>query len=131
MENEQTRCTRCHSVGGNGGSAGPILDGIGNRHARSYLLESLVMPDKAIAEGFATTVVELHSGDLIAGVISKDQDGVLEIMTAEGESKKIAWDRISSRRQSKASAMPSMAGTLTKRQIRDLIAYLASLRKNQ
>ena len=118
-------------MAGNGGSAGPVLDGIGNRHARNYLLESLVMPDKAIAEGFATTVVELHSGDLIAGVISRDQDGVLEIMPAEGESKKIAWDRISSRRQSKASAMPSMVGTLSKRQIRDLIAYLASLRKEQ
>ena len=34
-------CTACHSIGGEGGSAGPELDGIGNRTQRPVLIGEL------------------------------------------------------------------------------------------
>jgi hypothetical protein len=43
---------RCHKVGGDGGTVGPALDGIGARKDRGYLVESIVSPNRAYAEGY-------------------------------------------------------------------------------
>lgn len=48
----QVQCLRCHKVGGDGGTVGPALDGIGRLRDRTYLLEAIVQPNKAYAEGF-------------------------------------------------------------------------------
>ena len=45
-------CARCHAVNGEGGPIGPALDGIATRKQEDYILESLVDPGAAIAEGF-------------------------------------------------------------------------------
>ncbi len=127
FDNEATRCTRCHTIDGQGGNAGPVLDGIGSRQSRAYLLESLVTPSKQIASGFATTVLDLHNGDLVAGILTKDQDGAVTITGLTGEAQQVPWDRIKARRTAADSAMPPMAGPLSKRQLRDVVAFLASL----
>lgn len=129
FEHEATRCTRCHAIGGQGGSAGPVLDGIGSRKDREYLLRALVAPSADIAPGFATTVLELHNGDTLAGVLGKDQDGAVEITGIDGEKRTVPWERIAKRSPSPSSAMPAMGGTLSRRQLRDVVAYLASLKQ--
>ncbi len=48
----QVQCLRCHKVGGDGGTVGPALDGIGKLRDRNYLLEAIVYPNKAYAEGY-------------------------------------------------------------------------------
>jgi quinoprotein glucose dehydrogenase len=48
----QVQCLRCHKIGGDGGTVGPALDGIGKLRDRTYLLEALVYPNKAYAEGY-------------------------------------------------------------------------------
>ncbi len=45
-------CVRCHLVGGRGGIAGPSLDGVASRLSREALLESVIDPQKVIAEGY-------------------------------------------------------------------------------
>jgi quinoprotein glucose dehydrogenase len=49
------QCLRCHSLAGGGGHAGPSLEGVAKRHDRRGLLESLVLPNARIAEGFGPT----------------------------------------------------------------------------
>jgi quinoprotein glucose dehydrogenase len=48
----QVQCLRCHKVGGDGGTVGPALDGIGGKRTREYLLESILYPDRAYADGY-------------------------------------------------------------------------------
>ena len=129
FDNEATRCTRCHTVGGSGGNAGPVLDGVGKRRSPDYLLQALVEPSAVICEGFASTVLQLHNGDTVAGLITKEQDGVVEVMDVDGNTQKVPQDRIRSRSGSTTSAMPKMAGTLDRRQLRDVIAFLRSLQQ--
>jgi quinoprotein glucose dehydrogenase len=126
---EATRCTRCHTVAGSGGNAGPVLDGVGLRRTREYLLQALVEPSAVICEGFASTVLQLHNGDTVAGLVVKEQDGVVEVMDLDGNTVTVPVDRIKSRTGSTTSAMPKMAGTLNRQQLRDVIAFLASLRQ--
>ena len=39
-ERTDASCLRCHTVHGTGGIVGPVLDGIGSKQNRDYLLES-------------------------------------------------------------------------------------------
>ncbi len=126
FDNEATRCTRCHTLNGNGGNAGPVLDGIGKKQSRGYLLESLVAPSAKIAAGFGSTTLHLHDGGLLVGFVTKDQDGMLTIVDLTGAAQDVAWNRIARREASSTSAMPPMAGALNRRQLRDLVAFLAS-----
>jgi len=126
---EATRCTRCHTLNNNGGNAGPVLNGVGKRLNAEQLLASLITPSSSIAEGFSTTTVELTDSSTISGVITKDQDGELIIVDINSKEHRISLDKIRTRSASKASAMPAMGGSLTKRQLRDLIAFLKRQKK--
>lgn len=52
FKHETAACNRCHQVSGAGGVIGPALDGIAALKDEKYLLESLVEPGAAIAEGY-------------------------------------------------------------------------------
>ncbi len=45
-------CVACHTVGGAGGSVGPVLDGIAARKDETYIRESVLNPNATLAEGF-------------------------------------------------------------------------------
>ncbi len=128
FEHEATRCTRCHTLAGEGGNAGPALDGIGARSDRTQLLESLLAPSARIAAGFGSTTVDLHDGSMLLGFVTKDQDGTLTLVDSSGKSHEIAWSRIARRTPNGTSAMPAMGGSLSRRQLRDLVEFLASKR---
>jgi len=54
LDHPVAQCQRCHSLRGNGGVAGPALDGIGARQSRDQILRSLVDPSAILAEGYET-----------------------------------------------------------------------------
>ena len=86
MEKAETQCLRCHAIGLRGGSeVGPDLSQVGERLERSAILESVVFPNNIIAEGFENVIVELVSGDEVAGRVIKDESDslVLELDAAE------------------------------------------------
>lgn len=124
-DNEATRCTRCHSLGGSGGNAGPALDGIGKKLTRDQLLEALVTPSARIAEGFGAVTIELNDGNVHVGVITKDQDGAVTLVGASGEPTVLPSASIKSRKANAESAMPKMAGPLSRRQLRDVVEFLS------
>jgi quinoprotein glucose dehydrogenase len=126
LDHEATRCTRCHTLDGQGGNAGPVLDGIGKKQTRDYLLAALITPSTNIAEGFGAVTLEVSGGVTLVGVVTKDQDGMLTIVGASGEPVAVPWGDIRKRTPTGTSAMPPMGGPLSKRQLRDLMAFLVS-----
>ena len=126
---EAVRCTRCHTLRGTGGNAGPVLDDVGQRLSREVLLEALIMPGARIAEGFTTTTMELTDSSVLSGVITREQDGQVTIVDINGKSTNVLETKIRSRQAEKQSAMPKMGDALSKRQIRDLIAFLKNQKK--
>ena len=122
-------CRRCHIAEGSGGNVGPNLDGIALKKDRRYLLESIVHPDGKIAEGFATAVVLTDDGALRTGVLQGETETALTLVMPTGEEVVIPTETILDRTTG-ASAMPAdIPDALTKREMRDLVAYLASLTK--
>ena len=45
-------CALCHMLGGKGSTVGPAMDGISKRKDAAYIKESLLEPNKVLAEGF-------------------------------------------------------------------------------
>lgn len=131
FDHEATRCTRCHSLDGQGGNAGPALDGIGKKLTRDQLLEALITPNARIAEGFGTTTITLHDDTVILGVVTKDQDGAVTVMPVTGEAIDIPWTRIRSRQPNGTSAMPPMGASLSRRQVRDLVEFLSQRQRER
>ncbi|MFZ5497185.1 MAG: PVC-type heme-binding CxxCH protein [Verrucomicrobiota bacterium] len=122
------QCMRCHRVGEyGGGDAGPDLAGIGAREPREYLLESVIKPSAKIAKGFEiVSVTKTDGGTIVGTLVSRDSAGV-RLKTSEQDALLIPAAQVKSV-ESAPSAMPEIAAlVLTKAQIRDLVAGLASL----
>ncbi|MDA7513167.1 c-type cytochrome, partial [Akkermansiaceae bacterium] len=124
------QCTRCHKGqrGRKGGIAGPDLWNVGSLHGRDYLLESLVKPNAHIAPGYGMVSVTLKDNTIAAGNLHKeDSKKVIIADITTGEKTSYAREEIEEMTRP-ASTMPPMSGILKKSEIRDLIAYLASLK---
>ena len=120
-------CRRCHMAEGSGGLVGPNLDGIGAKRDRRYLLESIVQPSAKIAEGFATAVVLTDDGQVRTGVLKADTDDAVTLVLPTGEELVIPAETVLDRTDG-PSAMPAdIPDALTKREMRDLVEYLATL----
>lgn len=121
-------CVRCHKLNGVGGDVGPELNGIGSKQTRAYLLESITLPDKQIAKGFDTVVLELTDGKTVTGVLRSEDDRELKIVTADGTPLTFAKATIEERRRG-PSAMPAdLVQKLTPRELRDLVEFLSQLK---
>jgi quinoprotein glucose dehydrogenase len=119
-------CARCHAPDAGGGPAGPDLTRIGAVLDRRELLRSLVDPAARISPGYGSVRLRLNDGRELAGlVVGKSADTVV-LQRAGGESLSVAHADVVER--SAASPMPPMGEVLTASEIRDLIAYLATLR---
>lgn len=121
------QCIRCHIVDdGKGSNIGPNLKSIGLEKTRAYLLESIVDPQKVIADGYGTISLTLNDGSSLAGLFRSEKDGVIEIRDLEGKTTKVNSAEIKER-SPVISTMPPMGLILQKREVRDVIEYLASL----
>jgi putative heme-binding domain-containing protein len=126
---KQAGCFQCHRFAGEGGSVGPDLVGVGKRLVLHDLMESIVLPSKVIAEGFATTEIETKSDEITNGRVVREDDQVVVVLpqTATAEVVTIRKSDILRRGLSKVSNMPSgTLNTLQATQILDLLAYLIS-----
>jgi len=126
-EHRQAQCLRCHRIHGTGGDAGPDLSTVAARHDRERLLESLVAPGARIATGFGSTVLTLDDGTSVAGVVVEETSERLTVTTPEGTTV-IVDPRTVEERSPPRSPMPEMVPTLTRRELRDVVEYLSTLR---
>jgi len=121
-------CLACHGVDAKAGSeVGPNLSAIGNERDAAYLLESLLVPGASIAPGFGLVSVTLKSGEAVGGTLAQETPTTVAVRLFDGSTKTIARAEIASQTPA-ISIMPPMLGILQPREIRDVVAYLGSLK---
>jgi len=120
-------CVRCHRVGATGGEVGPNLSSLGSQKNREYLLESIVTPNSAIAQGFETVVILDDEGKTVSGILKSENDSELTLMDAQGALIKINKESIDERKKGLSSMPADLLNYLNKRELRDLVAYMATL----
>ena len=125
FRNETGQCVRCHSTNDEGGKVGPNLGNIGNVLTREQILESLVDPSARLSPGFGSVKVTLTDGSEATGILMSENEKEIELKTNDAEPLKIAIGRIS-KRENLPSGMPPMGMAMTKKEIRDVIEFMAS-----
>jgi quinoprotein glucose dehydrogenase len=124
----EVTCLKCHKIKGEGGEVGPDLAGIGSKQKRDYLLESIVLPNKQIAKGFETVVLTTSRGITHVGVLKAEDDKEIRLMTADAKLVVVAKKDIDERQTGKSAMPEDIITKLSKRELRDLLEFLASLK---
>lgn len=121
-------CLACHAVANDGGRIGPPLDGAGHRGVEG-LLRATVTPSAAVESGYRQLVLELKTGERLAGFLASQDDASITVRRQAREDlyllrKDVAWMRFES-----SSVMPEgLLDGLQDRDVADLLAYLLILK---
>ena len=122
------QCAQCHTVDPKFDASemvGPHLSNIGTKSSR-YLLEALVQPSATVAPGFAPITITLHNGQILTGTFLHKTPEHIDLLV-EGESLRVLRGDIFTF-SPPISAMPAMGSLLAPEEIRDLVAYLSTLK---
>jgi putative heme-binding domain-containing protein len=121
-------CTACHAVeDASGSQVGPLLKTVGSRYDAEYLLESLLEPSARIAPGYGIVSVTLKDGSNVSGTLSEETPEAVTLRQFDGSTKTYPRSDVTSSTPP-VSIMPSMKGILEPRELRDVVAYLLSLK---
>ncbi|MBT5928216.1 MAG: c-type cytochrome [Verrucomicrobia bacterium] len=128
LEREEVACLRCHKVEGAGGEVGPVLDGLATRQSLDYIMESMLYPNSVIAEGYESVLIETKDDNYYAGLIKEENDEKIVLNSPEDGIITIAADNVNAREKGLSGMPEGLYLMLSKREIRDLMAYLGSLK---
>jgi putative heme-binding domain-containing protein len=126
--NSTGQCVRCHSVGEQGAIVGPNLADIGNTLSREELLRALIEPSARLSPGFGSVKLTLKDNQVVTGILLEESESELILKTSDAEPMEVSLTRIS-KRENLPSGMPPMRTLMSKREIRDMIEFLANLKK--
>jgi putative heme-binding domain-containing protein len=129
LQSQTGQCMRCHAIDDMGGNVGPPMDGIASKLSRQELLESLVDPSKRIAPGYGIVVLDLDNGQKVSGVLAKESANELLLQQGSKPDTLIQKSNVKERTDV-ASSMPDMKAILSRREIRDLVSYLSTLKEH-
>ncbi len=120
-------CTRCHTIDGQGGKAGPDLAAVGDKFGRREIIEAILTPSATIAVGYSTTTITTRAGEEFSGVVKDATDAYVELVGVDAQRKRIATRDIADRRTSEISLMPEdLQAGLSPAEFTDLVEYLVS-----
>jgi putative heme-binding domain-containing protein len=123
-------CSKCHTIDGRTGKAGPDLYAIGDKYARPNLIDAILQPSANIAVGYTTTIVTTKSGDEFTGILQQLNDAGVELVGADAKPVRIPKLDIQQQRSSNISLMPEgLQAGLTLQEFNDLIEFLITLRQ--
>jgi len=104
---------------------GPALAGVRAKGAE-HVLESVLVPNAKIANGFASIVVRRRDGSSTSGLIVKEDASSLVLDIGAANPVTIALDDIVER-STPISGMPPVGLGLSPQALRDLLAYVMTL----
>jgi putative heme-binding domain-containing protein len=124
-------CIVCHSFQGEGGRAGPDLTTAARRYSTRDLLENILEPSRVINEQYALQQYVKTDGTTFTGrTVNMAGDTVMVATDPNdpgGSEVRFTIHELESTTPSKVSFMPEgLLDTLTRDEIRDLLAYLRS-----
>jgi putative heme-binding domain-containing protein len=126
---KDTTCLACHAIAGAGGQVGPDMTSIGASAQVDYLVESILMPNKAVKEGYHALRVTTLDGKVYVGVKTREADGKLYLRTAEDKEVAIPEKEIDEKGQSRSLMPDGLADQLTRQEFVDLVRFLSELGK--
>lgn len=123
-------CQQCHTLFAVGAKIGPDLTG-SNRANVDYVLSNIVDPSAVIGKDYQAHIITTMSGRVLTGLIRNEDDTALTLVTAT-ETIVLPKNEIDERVVSAKSMMPEdVVRQLSERDLRSLVAYLATPQQTQ
>jgi cytochrome c oxidase cbb3-type subunit 3 len=129
-------CSTCHMIQGKGGRLGPDLSSTGSARSTDYLVESIRIPSRRLAQGiseamkefsqeYETVTVVTADGTKLMGVVLNEDNFTLQMMDTQEQLRLLQKDKLRSYEKTRESLMPPYdQKTLSDKDLQDLIAYL-------
>ncbi len=126
----QQGCVNCHTVAQGQPLKGPYLGTIAQTYSRTELAESILYPNKTIAQGFATNVFTLKDGSVQMGFVVQEGAEKIMLRNIAGQEIAISASQVASRATDPKSMMPEgLLGNLAVKDFASLLDYLEALAK--
>jgi putative heme-binding domain-containing protein len=122
------QCLTCHSIGTNGGHAGPALSDIGLQRRSVDLMQSLVNPGGEVRPDNRAVRVVMKDGKTVTGRFLNQDTFTIQLI--DSTDKLLSLDKSSIRESSlvTTSPMPSYRDKLSAQELADAVSYLSSLK---
>jgi putative heme-binding domain-containing protein len=127
---KQLGCVLCHSIGGAGGKVGPDMTSLGaSTPVADYIVESVLLPNKRVKEGFNSIQITTREGEDIAGNLVREDNEQVILRDATAREVSVPKRTIASRKMG-GSLMPAgLLDFITPQERLDLYAFLSRLGK--
>ena len=122
-------CMSCHGIAQVGPDSGPDLAAVGAASSTAYIVDSILRPNKVVAEHYETFVIGTIDGELLTGLIAFQDDKEIVLRDpSKNKPLRIPIDDIDGMRQG-ASMMPAgLSENLSnKQEFLDLVSFLSQL----
>jgi alcohol dehydrogenase (cytochrome c) len=128
---ESNKCLDCHRIGPNGSRFGPDLSDIGARRTPELLGRAIVAPDEQVLPEHRSARVITKDGATVVGRLLNQDTFSVQVITATEQL--VSYDRSNVREVTilQKGLMPSYEGTLSAQQLANIVAYLASLKRDE
>ena len=121
---EPASCSKCHKIGGEGGTIGPDLANLIFRDYAS-VLKDINEPSAAINPDHISYSVTLTNGEVESGVLLQNDRERVVLGQATGKELMIPKEKVASIKAATLSAMPEgLMKLLTEQERRDLMTFL-------
>jgi len=122
-------CVQCHQIGGVGGPLAPDIRAIGASSPMDYIIDSLLIPAKAVKDGYAATSVSTKDGDLVQGIKVREDRAELVLRDNARDEIVIPKTEIKKRVEGGTLMPAGLADGLTRQEFLDLVRFMAELGK--
>ena len=95
---------------------------------QGYNFTGYLVLARLVAKGFETAVILTVDGNTVSGIVKAENDDSIDLIKADASIVRLKLDDIEARRTGKSSMPEDLVTKLTPRQLRDLVAYLFSLK---
>ncbi len=123
-------CVRCHMVNGEGGRFGPDLSDVGGLRSVEFLRRSVVEPNADVDMAYWSVEVVLRDGSILSGLRLNEDSFSIRVIDVTGQLHSLWKEDVQDVKVLRDSAMGAYPeGVFMAAELDDLVAYMASLRK--
>jgi putative heme-binding domain-containing protein len=127
----QEQCIGCHLVRGEGGVRGPDLSVIGSQRSVAHLEQSILDPGAKVLREFWVAKLTHENGTAYSGFVMNEDTHYVQVLDFTRGLQSLTKRDLRLFQIEKSSTMPAYKGKLSESDVKDLVAYLWSLRRPQ
>ena len=124
---QELNCTKCHAISGKGANVGPDLATLGKQAKPEHVVESILLPDRVIKEGFRAVTLQTGDGRVVTGIQVFDDGRDVVLRDPVRGDTRIAKAEIEENVVGGSLMPANLVAALNRNEFLDLVRYLVEL----